>query len=252
MTISSHTESKGCCPETFDWRPPIGGRFAKVPALSRWRGDGWRLHRSPRQASPGPQDRQRRREPPFAKRLRSAPVGQHSRQDVAGRAGVDPEYVDRLVELGILKPGAGDTFTTGDVRRARWLHGFEGAGVPIEGIAASVREGTLSFTYLDATAFDRFPGMTSTTFRELSERSGVPLDLLRVVREVLGFAEPGPDDHVREDEMAVVRSIELQLSYGIGSEVIERLLRAYGDSMRKIVETETDWYRSEVQQPLLE
>ena len=34
--------------------------------------------------------------------------------------------------------------------------------------------------------------------------------------------------------------------------MIERLLRAYGDSLRRIVETETDWYRTEVQQPLLE
>ena len=47
-------------------------------------------------------------------------------------------------------------------------------------------------------------------------------------------------------------AIEMQLSSGIRPEVIERLLRAYGDGLRRIVETETDWYRSEVQQPLLE
>jgi hypothetical protein len=46
-------------------------------------------------------------------------VGEDSRQDVARRAGVDHEYVDRLVELGILKPGTGDTFSPGDVLRAR-------------------------------------------------------------------------------------------------------------------------------------
>jgi adenylate cyclase len=124
--------------------------------------------------------------------------------------------------------------------------------VPLEGIAAAVRDGTLSFAYLDATAFDRFAGVSSTTFRELSERTGVPLDLLLVVREAHGFAEPRPEDHVREDELAVVPAIELQLSTGIRPEVIERLLRAYGDGLRRIVETETDWYRTEVQLPLLE
>jgi class 3 adenylate cyclase len=179
-------------------------------------------------------------------------VGQHSRKEVARRAGVDPGYVDRLVELGILTPGSGDTFSPGDVRRARWVQSFEQAGVPLEGIAAAVKDGTLSFSYLDATAFDRFPGMSSTTFRELSERTGVPLDLLQVVREALGFAEPLPEDHVREDELAVMPAIELQLSSGIRPEVIQRLLRAYGDNLRRIVETETDWYRTEVQQPLLE
>ena len=179
-------------------------------------------------------------------------MSQYSRREVAARAGVDPDYVDRLVELGILRPGSGTTFSTGDVRRARWVQSFERAGVPLEGIAAAVRDGTLSFAYLDATAFDRFAGVSSTTFRELSERTGVPLDLLLVVREAHGFAEPRPDDHVREDELAVVPAIELQLSTGIRPEVIERLLRAYGDGLRRIVETETDWYRTEVQLPLLE
>ncbi|HET8525670.1 MAG TPA: adenylate/guanylate cyclase domain-containing protein [Actinomycetota bacterium] len=174
-----------------------------------------------------------------------------SRQDVADRAGVDPGYVDRLVEIGILRPD-GDTFSTGDVRRARWVQSFERAGVPLEGLAAAVRDGTLSFSYLDATAFDRFAGVSGTTFSELSQRTGVPLDLLRVVREALGFAEPRPEDHVREDELAVVPAIEVQLSSGVRPEMIERLLRAYGDGLRKIVETETDWYRSEVQVPLLE
>ena len=185
-------------------------------------------------------------------RLASAPVGQHSRQEVAGKAGVDPDYVDRLVEVGILRPGSGNTFSDGDVRRARWVQSFERAGVPLEGIAAAVRDGALSFSYLDATAFDRFAGVSGTTFGELSERTGVPLELLLVVREAHGFAEPRPEDHVREDELTVVPLIELQLSSGIKPEVIERLLRAYGDGLRKIVETETAWYRTEVQTPLLE
>ena len=145
-----------------------------------------------------------------------------SKRDVADRAGVDPDYIDLLVDLGIVEPGSGATFSPGDVRRARWVQSFERAGVPLEGIAAAVRDGALSFSYLDATAFDRFAGVSETTFRELSERTGVPLDLLRVVREAHGFAEPRPEDHVREDELAVVPAIELMLSSGIRPEVIER------------------------------
>ena len=174
-----------------------------------------------------------------------------SKQDVADRAGVDPDYVDRLVELGILKPGSGDSFSTGDVRRARWVQSFERAGVPLEGLATAVRDGALSFSYLDATAFDRFAGVSTTTFLELSERTGMPLDLLLAIREAHGFAER-PEDHVREDELAVVPAIEILLSFGIRPEVIKRMLQAYGDGLRGIVETETAWYRTEVELPLLE
>ncbi|HYV01571.1 MAG TPA: hypothetical protein VEM93_04440 [Actinomycetota bacterium] len=34
-------------------------------------------------------------------------MGPHSRQEVARRAGVDPDYIDRLVELGLLTPWHG-------------------------------------------------------------------------------------------------------------------------------------------------
>ena len=43
----------------------------------------------------------------------------HTRQEVAQRAGVDPGYLDRLVELGILTPDTGGTFTPGDAMLAK-------------------------------------------------------------------------------------------------------------------------------------
>jgi hypothetical protein len=45
-------------------------------------------------------------------------VSGYTRQEVAQRAGVDPDYVDRLVELGILTPAAGAAFSRGDALRA--------------------------------------------------------------------------------------------------------------------------------------
>jgi adenylate cyclase len=179
-------------------------------------------------------------------------VGKHSRQEVARRAGVDVNYVDRLVDLGILRPGSEDALSQGDVRRARWVRSFEIAGVPLDGLAAAVRDGALSFSYLDASAFDGFAEVTATTFHELSERTGIPMDLLKVVREAVGFAEPQAEDHVREDELSAMPAIELLLSQGVRPVVIEQLLRVYADSLRRIVETETGLWRTDVELPLLE
>jgi adenylate cyclase len=179
-------------------------------------------------------------------------VSGYTRQEVARRAGVDPDYVDQLVERGILTPGAGDVFSPGDVLRARWLQSLGRAGVPLEGLAAAVRDGVLSFSYLDVAAFDRFAGLSGTTFQQLSARTGIPLELLMVVREAFGFAEPGPEDTVHQDELSVVRVIELQLAKGFRPVVIERWLRVYGDSLRRVAETETAFWRSEVEVPLLE
>jgi adenylate cyclase len=178
-------------------------------------------------------------------------VSGYTRQEVAQRAGVDPDDVDRLVQFGILTPGAGDAFSPGDVLRARWLQSLEQAGVPLEGMAAAVRDGALSFSFMDVPAFDRFAGLSGTTFQQLSARTGIPLELLMVVREAVGFAEPRPEDHVHDNELSVVPLIQLQLSEGFRPVVIERWLRVYGDSLRRIAETETGWWRSEVVMALL-
>ncbi len=179
-------------------------------------------------------------------------VGERTRRDVALRAGVEPDDIDRLVEMGLLSPGPGDTFSAGDSRKARWIHGLERAGVPLEGMAAAVRERALSFDFLDSGAFDRFSGHSDATFQQLSVETGIPLELLMVIREASGFAKPRPEDHVREDELAVVPVIDLQLASGFRQVVIERWLRACGDNLRRVTTTESDAWRSEVVRPLLE
>jgi class 3 adenylate cyclase len=78
------------------------------------------------------------------------------------------------------------------------------------------------------------------------------MDLLKVVREAVGFAEPQAEDHVREDELSAMPAIELLLSQGVRPVVIEQLLRVYADSLRRIVETETGLWRTDVELPLLE
>ena len=170
-----------------------------------------------------------------------------SRQEVAERAGVDPGHVDRLVELGILTPDAEDGFSPGDALRARWLRSLERAGVPLEGLAVAVRDGVLSFAFLDVGAYDRFAGLSGTTFRQLSAQTGIPLELLMVVREAFGFAEPRPEDHVHHNELSLVPLIQLQLARGFRPVIVERWLRVCGDSLRRIAEAEAAWWNSEVE-----
>jgi adenylate cyclase len=178
-------------------------------------------------------------------------VSGYTRQEVAQRAGVEPGYLDRLVELGILTPASADAFSRGDALRARWLQSLERTGVPLEGLAAAVRDGALSFSFLDVAAYDQFAGLSATTFQQLSAETGIPLELLMVVREAFGFAEPHPQDHVHDNELSVVPLLQLQLSKGFRPVVIERWLRVYGDSLRRITETEAAWWNSEVEMALV-
>ena len=105
-----------------------------------------------------------------------------TRRDLARKAGVDLDDVDRFVDLGLLHPGADDGFSDADVLRARWIRSLERSGLALEDMAAAVRDGGLSFEFLGSPAFDRFSAHSETTFRELSERTGVPFELRAVDR----------------------------------------------------------------------
>lgn len=176
----------------------------------------------------------------------------YPRDDVAQQAGVKTEYVTRLVELGILKPGKEDAFSAGDVRRTRMVQSLERAGVPLQGIAAALKSGHLSLAFFDLAYYDRFSGLSDRSFQELSAETAIPLALLMVVREAIGSAQPRPEDQVRDDELQIVPVIALQLARGFRPSVVERWLRAYGESLRRIAETEADWWHTEVEVPLLE
>ncbi len=170
----------------------------------------------------------------------------YPREEVAERAGVESGYVVRLVELGILAPAERDRFSPGDVRRVLMARSLEDAGIPLDAVAEAIRHGALSLDFFDAAGYERFAGLCAETFQQVSDRTGIPLELLTVIREAIGMAEPSADDRVREDEMAVVPFIELQIAEGFRPAAIERLIRVQGDSTRRIAEQEAAWWTSEV------
>ncbi|MDP9250212.1 MAG: adenylate/guanylate cyclase domain-containing protein [Chloroflexota bacterium] len=176
-------------------------------------------------------------------------MGDYSRQQAAERAGVSVDDLSRLVDLGILKPAEGDLFSVGDVRRVVLLQSFIAAGIPLEGLATELRNGNLSLAAFDSPAFAAFASLTPVTFAVLSEETGVPVDLLMVIREAIGSALPTPDDRVREDEMAIAPLVEAQVKAGFKHSTIERALRALGDSMRRVAEVEMGWFLTEVIEP---
>jgi adenylate cyclase len=170
---------------------------------------------------------------------------------IAELAGVEAGYVARLVEVGILDPDQNGLLSEGDVRRVRIVETLAAAGLPLDGLGHAIRTGALSLAFTDGPSYTRWASLRDTTFQSLSDATGIPVELLTVIREVMGSAPAHPDERLREDEMLVVPLIQLQHDRGFRPEVIERALRVSGESMRRIAETESDWWRSEVMEPIL-
>jgi adenylate cyclase len=176
-------------------------------------------------------------------------VTDFSRQEAATRAGVTLAYFDRLVELGILVPADGDLFSAGDSRRALLCQTIAKAGIPLEGLADAIRAKAMGLSFLDDPMYDRFPTYSNETFAQASARTGIPFALLVVVRESIGLSPPTSDDPLRADELEILPFVQLQVDASFRPSAIERVLRGYGDSFRRVAEVEADWYASEVLAP---
>src|SRR5687768_12375948 len=169
---------------------------------------------------------------------------------LATRAGVDSALVDELLGLELVAPEPDGTFAEGAVRRARVIDGLVRGGIPPAVIGEAARLGALSFDFVDQPSYDRFAAHEDVTFAELSERTGIPLELLLIVREAMGSPAADPDDRVRATELAVVPFLQSTSRAGVRPALVERTIRVAGDGLRRLAETEADWWRSEILEPL--
>ena len=170
----------------------------------------------------------------------------------AQRAGVPAEYVDSLISLGIIVPDTEDRLSVGDVRRAQMTQMLERAGISGKELAAGIARGVLTLGFLDAPVFERFATYSDETFQQVSDRTGVPLELLILVREASGAATPNADDRMREGELLVVPFIQAQTAIGFREVSTARWLRVTGDSLRRMAETESDAWRNDIMLPALD
>jgi adenylate cyclase len=166
--------------------------------------------------------------------------------ELAERAGVRPGFIDELIRLGILRHDVHNRLTENDAKRANILQAMREAGLPMDGLAAAFRAGDLSLEFIDTAAYGRFSTYSRETFAEASTRTGVGLELLLSVRETMGSAPAKSTDRLRDDELPIVEWIALQHANGFRPAATASLLRAMGDSLRRIAESEAEWWRSEV------
>jgi adenylate cyclase len=90
------------------------------------------------------------------------------------------------------------------------------------------------------------------TYRQVSQATGVPLELLGSFLEAIGFARMAPDELIREDELEVVPLLQRGLSSGILDQVWStRVGRGYAEGLRLIARVEREVWQARFMAPLL-
>jgi adenylate cyclase len=172
--------------------------------------------------------------------------------EAAQRSGISAEELARFCELGIITPDPDGRFTTGHLRKAGLVKSLVQSGIPLEGLGAAIRDGSVSLDFLDAAAFERFSALSGRTFAEMAEERGIPVELLLFIREAAGSATPRPEDRIRDEELPFVDLFDVAIAGGIRTAAIQRLIRTGSDAMRRVAETESAMWHEEVIVPALQ
>jgi adenylate cyclase len=167
---------------------------------------------------------------------------------------VSEAEVGRMVDLGVLVAREeAAPFLTIDLRKVRLALACERAGLPMDGIAAAIRAGRLSFAFLEASPYHRWAVPSDRTYRQVSEETGVPLDVLRETLESMGFAWTSPDEPMREDELEVIPVLQMGISTGIlDKRWMARVGRAYAEGLRLAALVETEIFQARFEGPALD
>jgi adenylate cyclase len=164
---------------------------------------------------------------------------------VAERAGLEREYVLRLIELGALHRGE-NGYEERDVHLVVLLHRWEEAGLSVDSILTAVETGVLTLDFLKTPAWN-LPEPLALTYREFAKEQEIPLDLLHAVHEAIGFAPPDPDDRVRPDDAVMTEVARTILGIGASTDTVRRLFRVYADNLRRLATAEAELYVAQVQ-----
>lgn len=176
----------------------------------------------------------------------------YTMQGAAARAGIDEQSAAQYAALGLVDVSGTGEYSDQDIRRMQVLKSLEHAGLPIQGVAKMVKSDQLSLDFIESAGQYVFMPLSDRTFAAVAETTGVPMETLASIRESLGGVPPDPQSLLGEEELDILELVEFQHSLGFRPKAIEEALRVYGESTRRMAETEAEWFRSEIVAPMLE
>ena len=169
--------------------------------------------------------------------------------ELAARAAVSLEQVQRLTELGVVRAREADAgFRPIDVQRIRIAEAFADSGLAVEDLGRLVAEGHVTFPNLEA-VFGEPIAASNTTFAEFADQTGTDPELLRRVYTQLGLTQPADDDRLREDDVEFLREFLLVFDardVGLSDDFLLRAARLCGDSVRHLVDAVNALIRDEL------
>jgi class 3 adenylate cyclase len=173
-----------------------------------------------------------------------------SRAELATEADVPEALVERLVDLGQLRPLPDGRFDARDGAVLATVRGLEGAGIgedDVVWLVTNLGAGLGSVAQMFSTPAPR----DAPTYRELRARLGDLGDRLPSLYAAFGLSEPEPDRPMRADEASVIsRYVGIWAAVDPDGDSDRRMARLTGESSRRSMEAWLDAWDAAAQPQL--
>jgi len=133
------------------------------------------------------------------------------------------------------------------VLRARFVLGLEAIGVDAAAVADALASGDLTLGYVEFGG--RRPPRSDRTFVELSEEIEIPYSTLERIYVAFGLPRPTPEEHVREEDLRLIRFIPVLFGAGVSEGEVLRLARVWGDNARRIAQFQSHYLHNSIEEP---
>jgi adenylate cyclase len=155
--------------------------------------------------------------------------------ELASEAAVETSLVERLIELGEIRPLSDDRFDARDEIVLGTVKAMLAAGIELDDLVWAIENGRFGLSVIGRLFSDPAPQVG--THGDLEASLGPLADRLGPVHAALGLAEPAPDTPVRADEAALLTDfVRLWASVDPDGGADLRVARIAGEGMRRLAE----------------
>lgn len=162
-------------------------------------------------------------------------------------SGCDDARLDALEQRQIIGSGALG-YSLSDVSRLRLILALQDAGIAPDVLAEGMKRQIFSFEFASQLMFEP---VTMTDVSAADAAGDVDLDTVNSLRASASLPLLSPEHPLREDDVEFVRLIAECMQLGASAAGMERVLRVFGHSVRRCVDTMRDLFRAEVEEPML-
>ena len=161
--------------------------------------------------------------------------------ELAALARVRVEDVEEYRSRGLLDPDRDGVLDEMDVLRLRILLHYLRIGYSLDDLDKAIRDGSAAVLYSDLLFTS---DSNSVTPEQASEETGLSVDDVNAFRRAIGLSGPIP----RED-LKFFGAVKGLLDEGVDMKVLSGVARVYGDTLRRLAQTEVRMIRSFITEP---